>query len=503
MSVSRTAVKPRALLREQPVCRPQGLTDHQEVWHSKAHMNKPLPVNRRRFLKTSAGVGIGALLTRPRFGGGLSAGEPAGGDLEALFESDDPRLVRLAAGVMRDCVLAKLKPPEGTARRRWLQAGTGEAFYGQWIWDTMFIVDLLALLPGHRETLRDVFQNYWDFQQRWNVESPAYASDMVPCMIEPRNATTWHAYPAYSQIPILGWGLERVYQRNGDKQLLRECLGPLEKFHEWYWRERDVTEAGLIAVGAYSDNVQHGRYETFDNECCLDELKLTVHPKRRDAAPWPWVGEGRWYGDICVPGNTGYLVQSERSLVRLAVILGDAEMAKRRQHRIEKCVAAVREHMWDAESGVFLAVKRDTLEKIRIGTIGSWMPLIAEIPTRAMVDRMAEVIQTDHWQTPLPIPTVDRHDKRWVPDSYWRGDVWPAPNYQVAAAFAQQGYRAIAADLADKTVANALKHGVNEHYDAVTGRPLGVGNLGMSCTIVTLMLDQLTSQYHLRVRNAA
>ena len=326
---------------------------------------------------------------------------------------------------------------------------------------------------------------------------------MVACMIEPRgNTQPWYIYPAYSQIPILGWGIERVYQRNGDKELLRQCVGPLEKFHEWYWRERDVTDAGLIAVGAYSSSVQEGRFETYDNECCLDDLKLTLHPKRKDTAPWPWVGEGRWYGDICVPGNTGYLIQAERSLVRLATILGDTAMADRRRKRIEKCVASVREHMWDKESGVFLAVKRDSLEKIRIATIGSWIPLIAEIPTRAMTDRMAEAIQTDHWQTPLPIPTVDRQDKRWVAASYWRGDVWPVPNYQVAAAFAQQGHRAIAADISDKTVANALVNGINEHYDSVTGKPLGVGNLGMSCAIITMMLDGLTSKHHLKLRKA-
>ncbi len=117
-----------------------------------------------------------------------------------------------------------------------------------------------------------------------------------------------------------------------------------------------------------------------------------------------------------------------------------------------------------------------------------------------MVKRMGEAIQTDHWQTPLPIPTVDRHDKRWVPNSYWRGDVWPVPNYQIAAGFAAAGHRAIAVDIADKTVANAINNGINEHYDSVTGKPLGVGNLGMSCSIITMMLDGLTSKYHLKVR---
>jgi hypothetical protein len=71
------------------------------------------------------------------------------------------------------------------------------------------------------------------------------------------------------------------------------------------------------------------------------------------------------------------------------------------------------------------------------------------------------------------------------------------------AGFAQQGFHAIAADIADKTVAHALVHGINEHYDSVTGKPLGVGNLGMSCAIVTMRLDQLTSKYHLNVGNAS
>ena len=451
-------------------------------------------MNRRNFLLQTL-TGSLAGLTWPAWAAsGADSANPAAVNIKDLFVCEDPQILRLAEDIFRQCVLAKIKPPEGTMKHRWLTAGTGEAFYGQWIWDTMFIVDLLAILPEQKETIRDVFQNYWDFQERWNAQRPGYAHDMVPCMIEPRNTKTWVDFPAYSQIPILGWGLERVYQRNGDKELLRRGLGPLEKFHEWYWRERDVTDSGLIAVGAYSGVVQHARYETFDFECCLDDLKLTAHPTRKGA------GEGNWYGDICLPGITGYLVQSECSLVRLAEVLGDSAMAGRRRKRIEKSVKAVRERMWDEESGTFLAVQRDTMAKVRVATIGSWMPLLSEIPTAAMVKRMAEAIQSEHWQTPLPIPTVDRKDKRWVADSYWRGDVWPAPNCQVATGFARHGCRDVAAAIADKTVANALKNGISEHYNSVTGKTLGVPYLGMSCTLVSLMLDGLCGQYHLKLR---
>ena len=46
-------------------------------------------------------------------------------------------------------------------------------------------------------------------------------------------------------------------------------------------------------------------------------------------------------GDICLPGITGYLIGAERSLVRLANVMGDTAMAKRREQRIEKSVAAI------------------------------------------------------------------------------------------------------------------------------------------------------------------
>lgn len=52
---------------------------------------------------------------------------------------------------------------------------------------------------------------------------------------------------------------------------------------------------------------------------------------------------------------------------------------------------------------------------------------------------------------------------------------------------------------ADKTIANALKNGVNERYDPVSGKGLGLDFLGMSGTVITMMLDGLSKAYRLRV----
>ena len=448
-------------------------------------------MNRRRFLRNSLTTSL-AIVAGPTSQMAAQGGEAElAVDIRSLLEANDPEVMRLVQDIFRECVLGKLRPPEGTLKRKWITAGGG--FYGQWIWDTMFVVDLLSLLPGMEQNIREVFQNYWDFQARWNEQMPDYAHDMVACMIEPKNKN-WLKYPAYSQIPILAWGMERVYLRNGDKELLRQGVAPLERFHEWYWRERDVTNVGLIAVGAYSGDIQHGRFETFDYECNLDSLKLTVHPTRKGPS------EGTWYGNICAAGNTAYLIMAERSLQRLAELAGDQTMAQRRRARAEKGATAMRQHMWDEEAGTFLSVERDTLKKVPVATIGSWMALMAGVPSDAMARRMAEALRTEHWTTPLPVPTVDCKDPRWKSGAYWRGDVWPAPNYQIATGLARYGHKDLAADIADKTVANAIKNGVSEHYDSVSGKPLGVTFLGMSCTIATLMLDGLSRKYSVKFK---
>ena len=449
-------------------------------------------MNRREFIRVAGGGAAGLFAWGGSSGNCARAAEPKKAtDIRPFFEWKDPAVIRLTEDAYRKCVLGKVFPAQAPMKHNWIAPGGG--YRGQWIWDTMFVVDLLSILPGKEKVIRDVFQNYWDFQVRWNKQTGDYAHDMIPCMIAP-GKKNWVKFPAYSQIPILAWGVERVYRRNGDKELLNQCLKPLERFHEWYWRERDVTNIGLVALGAYSGNTQHARWETFDYECNMDGLKMTRHPTRKGEK------EGAWYGDICVTGNTAYLIIGERSLMRLAEIMGDKEMAARRKARIDKAVEAMRKHMWDQKAGTFLSVKRDTLEKVPVATIGSWIPLTAGVATKSMAKRMAEVLRTPSWQTPLPVPTVDRKDKRFRSNGFWRGDVWPPTNYQIAGGLAAYGHKDLAADISDKTVANTIKNGISERYDSISGRRLGVQFLGMSCTVITMMLDGLCGKYQLKVR---
>ena len=465
-------------------------------------------MKRRAFLATSLAatgfVAAESLFTLPRLFAQDTPSQPDKAELTALLRSllvtSSPQLQRFAVEVYATCVLGKIRPADPPLAHPWIVPGGG--YYAQWLWDTMFVADLLSLLPNQQMLIRGVFQNYWDFQRRWNAAKPEFMHGMVANFMAPydapgpRDGKQWRDFPAYSQAPLLAWGMERVFRRNGDKELLRAGLAPLESFHEWYWRERDITNVGLIGVGAYSGVTQEARYETYDREVDLDGLKMIPHPGRP-----PGPDNGLWYGDIAIPANTAYLLLSELSLMRMATAMGDVAMAARRRARYEKGAAAMRQFMWDETSGCFLAVKVETMATLSAATVGSFMPLLARVPTPIQALRMASALSGPAWATPLPIPTVARDNPQFSSGEFWRGDVWPAPNYQVASGLAAYGHHQAAARIADATVANALKVGISERYDSLSGAPLGVAGLGMSSSMLTMMLDGLTSdKYVLRVR---
>jgi hypothetical protein len=418
--------------------------------------------------------------------------------LKPLLITEDPKLWQFAVSVYEHCVFGRMQPAEPPLRHSWLVPGG--IYVGQWIWDTTFLTDLVAILPGKRDFVRGIYANYWEFQERWNRAKPDYAQGMIANFIAPDSGPhgfsgkDWLTFPAYSQAPLLAWGVERVYRRNRDLELVRQALAPLEAFHDWYWCERDLDGVGLVTVGVYDGVVQHARYETYDNEVDLDSLQLIPHPGRPAGE-----ANGPWYGDVYIPANTGYLLLSEQSLIRLAQATGDHALAVRRQHILEKGIAAMRRHMWDEKQGCFLAVHRDGLRKLATATIGGMVPLQAGIPTAQQASRMAEALAGPHWSTPVPLPSVDRLDAGYKSDGFWRGDVWPSTVFQTLEGLAHYGHRKLVGELAGRLLDDAIKVGVSEHYDSQTGAPLGVPNLGMSAVLLTIALEGLSPRHAIHV----
>lgn len=458
---------------------------------------------RRAFLGGLGAVALAAGLPRPLLAGQDTfkrTHDEVARLLKPLLETSDPALFDFAVSVYEHAIFGRMQPAEPPIKHPWLIPGG--PYVGQWVWDTTFLTDLVAILPGQDEFIRGIYQNYWDAQGRLDTVKPAYRRGMVPNFIAPDSGPPgftgkdWETFPGFSQAPLICWGVERVYRRTHDLELVRAALPHLEEFHDWYWRERDVTGAGLVTVGSYDGVAQHARFETYDNEVDLDTLQMTPHPGRPAGAE-----NGPWYGDICIPANTGYLLLSEQRMIELAEAVGDHALAARRKPILKKGIAAMRRHMWDEEAGCFLAVRRGTMEKIRPATVGGMVPVQGPAVTNKQAARMAQALMTKDWATPLPIPSVVRSAEAYRSDGFWRGDVWPTTVFQTVMGLARHGQRALAGEIAGKLIDNAMKVGVSERYDSQTGAPLGVRNLGMSSIILTIALEGVSPRHKIRVRD--
>ena len=123
---------------------------------------------RRKYIKTAVMGTTGAFATPYLLGKNTCAsGSGKDTDIKSLFDSNREDALELTERVFEKCILEKIMPPTPPLKHTWVVPG-GPYYLGQWIWDTMFVVDLLSILPGKEQVIRDIFQNYWDFQDRWN-----------------------------------------------------------------------------------------------------------------------------------------------------------------------------------------------------------------------------------------------------------------------------------------------------------------------------------------------
>jgi len=402
--------------------------------------------------------------------------------LPTVIETENPQQDALISKLYNDCIFTKLYSPRPPALpHNWFSPGG--CYVGQWLWDTMFV--LTAFAPMDEDVaLKEACENYW-YTIDNNPEAPkgSYRYGMVPNFM-----VSWPPV-GYSQIPILAWGIQSVYRQTNDRSLVERALPYLVAFDEWYSTERDVDNDGLVEYGAYkplggADMYQTAKFETFDLHATLDHMKLTKHPSRAEG--------GEWYGNVEGVEQTCFLLMSERAIVDMAKLVGDTVLAARFEKTIARRIKAMQEKMWDAEKGGFYSLDRDTDTKIPAKTIQTFLPLACGAATPEQAATIAQQLQDPkQWWTGCPVPTTAASDPTYQSGGFWRGDMWPPMTYLVAYGLCRYGYHDLARELTDKTLRLIAEKGINERYDSQTGQPLGVPGLGMSCSIWSMIVQNV------------
>ncbi len=409
--------------------------------------------------------------------------------LEEFVATNDLQINEIRDSIFQRSIFKKLFPPLPPALpNNWFSPGG--VYVGQWVWDTMF--QLIAFAPLNQDSvIHKVFDNYWNAIDN-NPEAPKGSTryGMVPNFINPQN---WPPL-GYSQIPILGWGCWMIYQQTNDKVLIERCFPYLVKFDEWYSKERDVDNDGLIEFGAYkpvgkSNMLQTARFETFDFNPAMDEMKLTKHPKHES---------GEWYGNVEGVEQTCFLIMQEQSLVKMALLLGEKALASHYRKLVNKRIQAVRDKMWDPDTKFFYSIDRDTHQKIRTKNMQAFLTLTCGAASKKQAaSLMIHLKNPDEFWSKYPIPTCSLDDPKYdtrlnnSPRLMWRGDVWPGTNYLVCIGLQRYGYRETAEELTSRMINLISMSGINERYDPKTGEGIGVRDLGMSCSIWSMIVQNM------------
>lgn len=258
-----------------------------------------------------------------------------------------------------------------------------------------------------------------------------------------------HKNMSTTSAPFFSWINLEVYEVSRDQQFLEDAYLSGSRYVDWLIRNRDTDHDGTFEWGPYGiiENVRDWynavfqvsaeRYLDVDKEDISDELECL---------------------DL-----TLMVIKEERSLAKMAEILGKEPESKQWRTLAEKTTKLVNERMWDDSTGFYYSINKNDhsfkfmTRDLRRQEIIGFLALWAEA---APADRAARLVQTltdttKFWRK-YGIPTLSAQDPWYSPYvdycCKWNGPVWMLWDYMVYEGLKSYRYRDLATQLANKMV---------------------------------------------------
>ena len=301
-----------------------------------------------------------------------------------------------------------------------------------WLWDSAF--HAMAFAQYNVEMAKDCIRSVLAMQ----AEDGFIAHMMSPNGVE----------SAITQPQVLAWGVWSVYQKDKDKEFLRECVPALAKFLIWTMKNRDKNNNGLLEWFTEPDYT-----ECKCGECGLDNSPRFDYDIDLDAI------------DFSV-----YLCNDAKYLALLFEELEDKEQADYFYSVYERTKEKINTLLWCEEDSLYYDRAFDG-NLTKFATPSSFMPMFAGICTQEQADRMVKILldESKYWTT-MPIPSIPK-DNEFYDIDMWRGCSWLNINYFIILGLRKYGYYEIAEELRTRTLNTILEWyektgNIFEFYDA-------------------------------------
>ncbi|MBM7071099.1 cell wall anchor protein [Shewanella sp. 202IG2-18] len=305
--------------------------------------------------------------------------------------------------------------------------------------------------------------------------------------------------------PLATWAVWHVYLSSKDIDFIKTMYPKLVAYHQWWYRNRDHNQNGLVEYGAnvHPAHIKEGKpnrqaiieaaaWESgMDNAPRFDEKDDLLVLKNIN-------NKGELVGYSISQESidlNAYLYAEKRWLSQMAKLLSFHEESKVWQQQAQTLVQKIQTQFFDEESGFFYDIRFNGERRTRLVEQGKgvegWIPMWAKAATpnqaRLMVERH---LTNKQFATTVPFPTVSADNLSFAPARYWRGPVWLDQAWFGLKGLKNYGYHKHAKRLANQLVNHAegvLNDGViRENYHPLTGEGLHCNNFSWSASVLLL-----------------
>jgi Mannosylglycerate hydrolase MGH1-like glycoside hydrolase domain len=274
-----------------------------------------------------------------------------------------------------------------------------------------------------------------------------------------------------SEPPVGGITVLGLYQKFGDRWLLRDTFEPLLRWNRWWSEHREIQ--GYLTWGSDGEN----QPANFDDDSrgtrggAILESGLDNSPMYDDATYNNKTHQLEW-ADV---GLMSLYIADCDALATMADVLGGETEAKELHERSARYRAKLAT-LWDEKSGSFLNKDLHTGQFSSRLSPTNFYPLLAKAATPAQADLMIKkhLLNTQEFWGEWVIPAIARNDAAFKDQEYWRGRIWGPMNYLVYLGLRNYDVPEVRAEFAQKSYKLFLKEWVgnghvHENYNAMTG----------------------------------
>ncbi|MGM0375296.1 MAG: MGH1-like glycoside hydrolase domain-containing protein [Bacteroidota bacterium] len=379
-------------------------------------------------------------------------------------------------------------------------------FNGTWAWDSWKeSAGIAAYLP---EVAKSNIRSMFDYQI---PSSKNHDKGMIPDCIfyynKDEGSGNWNE--RNSKPPLAAWSVWNVFKSSKDTSFVEEMLPQLEKYHSWWYRNRDHDNNGICEYGA--------TVHPLNKEIINEQGNIVDH--RIEAAAWESGADNsiRFDGNFGVKilenyddGNlvgyslnqesvdlNAYLVAEKRFLAKMNSLLGNTQTIEQYEKEINRIKDFINHHMFDENTNFYYDIDIKTKEPLveRGKGFEGWIPLWANVATNKQADGVVgNLNDPKEFNLRVPFPTASQNNVRFNPDGYWRGPVWLSPAWFGLKGMLNYNFSEEASHLANKLFYNAeglTKKGssIRENYHPLTGDGLNCHDFSWSAAHVLMMLE--------------